>query len=566
MRNALALLAVLSLSALAGCSFKEGNPHHNPGQNPSCFADAQYYPKPAFDIKPTKIHNPGKQGLHKKGIPIRYISDTSFFIKHPFFEQTENELPRLKYYVSTNSGEHWSLGGAFGKGAEYSQCVAGHDAEYWVRFAGPGIAPLYKNGGPHRVYIIDNTPPKIKVKITPGPWLDKKKKIPHIYRVGDVVRVSWSVTDVNIDPKSVQLSSCIGRFLNGIEWDKIGKRTATIGSAEIRLSPEAVNGGIKFRIMAKDKAGNIGLATSRYIDVQPRTRSFRYTRRKTNTGQVINKKRFEKTAIGNVDKNEYVTSDPKSKANKQKPMGKDDPARKFLKPVNLKSKTPTNDDDAEDLLDATDDSENDAPKVDSKDKPDYSVTNPAKQSAKKTNPNQDDMDAKISDSMLSDVIINKKQPKKHVKNPDLIPVQKDTKDKDRASVKDFEQETKSQPKSKPAKTQKVGQRHKKGWPTAGLMLHGGISRCLNWLPADAKNYKRVSLQFSSDGGKTWKTVCKKLRAGQANLWYVPSVNSKKCKIQIVGIDNKGGISVLKTSKKFTVNTKQWDDFDFDQLK
>ena len=558
MRNALALLAVLSLSALAGCSFKEGNPHHNPGQNPSCFADAPFYYEPSSDIAPKEIIKPNVLGLEKKGIPVRYISDSAFFIKHPLASKTENELPRMKYYVSTNSGRHWAKGGAFGKGAEYSQYGVEHDAAYWVRFVGIGIKPT-KNipTSPHRIYVIDTKAPKIKVKVLPGPWLDKKKTIPRIYRVGDVVRVSWSVQDVNIDPKSVKLSACFGRFPNNIEWERIGKNTATVGSAEVRLSPEAVKGGVVFRVDAIDKAGNIGYALSRTVRVQPRTRKFVYTKRTKNTGVDISEKKYKRSAIGNVDNKQYVTSERK-KRNNQNPMTDRDPGKKLLNPINLKSKKPQADmSDAEELLGAAEE-EN----TDSSTKPDYSVTETKEnRRPRKTNPSQTDMDEKISESLLSDLIINgDKKPKKHGKNPDLIPVKNN---KDRASVKDFDIE---EPKNPAPKTEKNQAKHEKGWPTAGLSLQGGMGRCLNWLPTDAKNYKRVSLQFSSDGGKTWKTVNKKLRAGQANLWYVPAVNSTKCKVQIIGIDHKGGISVLHTSQKFTVNTKDWDDFDFDDLK
>ena len=67
----------------------------------------------------------------------------------------------------------------------------------------------------------------------------------------------------------------------------------------------------------------------------------------------------------------------------------------------------------------------------------------------------------------------------------------------------------------------------------------------------------MELQFSSNDGLMWQTVAAGLKPGQPVAWTVPSVNSKTCRLRIVGVtqptDGEKVEVTLAMTQQFVVN-------------
>jgi hypothetical protein len=100
-----------------------------------------------------------------------------------------------------------------------------------------------------------------------------------------------------------------------------------------------------------------------------------------------------------------------------------------------------------------------------------------------------------------------------------------------------------------------------GWPEASMVLHGGVSRLLNWIPPHRGSYDMIELQFSSDDGDRWTTVARDLRKGRATMWTVPMVNSTQCRLRVVGVKTDRRPQELELSPRFAVETGTWKTID-----
>jgi len=94
-----------------------------------------------------------------------------------------------------------------------------------------------------------------------------------------------------------------------------------------------------------------------------------------------------------------------------------------------------------------------------------------------------------------------------------------------------------------------------GWPMAGMLMRGGTSRYLSWLPTSAADYTDLKLQFSANNGRSWRTVASDLKVGRTLKWTVPALTSKTCRIRIVGLAKNGQKTMLVMSREFTVDTR-----------
>lgn len=582
MRNALVLTAMLGFAAClaVGCSFDDENVNSNPGDAPASFSDAPFYYAPKYELKPAEWLGKGQVGKNKEGIPVYYTQDAAFFIKHPLSEQGD-ELPRTRFMVSSNSGKRWVNGGGFGLDAKYYYFDAQTDGSYWVRFIGPGFEySKVPPGQPHRIYVLDTKPPKIDVKITPGIWMDKKKTRRRIFRAGEKITVSWRVRDTNIKVGSVKLDTCFARFPNNVVWKEIPQKIATTGSLDIRIPAEAVNqSGIRFRIRAVDKAGNVGIGMSRILDVRPRQVFFRTKKTSSSQHRKQMRKLFDqkdKDNIFDADPENDPTNEPRQDNKltaddlKNNKIATNHPASKFVKRMNV-----TGDDEADNNQGTVKPEPETQPEVvitkgktDSSDKEDTIVnigTDDDKTGNTTSQKSADDKVETIPSKTESEVKPDKPavanrptQEEIDEKIKNSIPENDKnvaTKPDKKASLSDFETD---EPKSvtKPLSD-------KSGWPAKAAAFTAGASRVMKFMPTEAKNYKTVKLQFTADNGKTWKTIIRKLSSSRPNIWRVPTANSKNCMLRMVAVDAQGGIVVLAKTPKFTVKKVDWDSYDFD---
>jgi len=93
-----------------------------------------------------------------------------------------------------------------------------------------------------------------------------------------------------------------------------------------------------------------------------------------------------------------------------------------------------------------------------------------------------------------------------------------------------------------------------GWPESGVLVRGGTSRILSWLPKDLQKHGRVVLQFSPNNGRSWRTVAENLQLGKSVKWTVPEVNSKVCRLRVLSVPGPGRKIMLAKSVQFIVHT------------
>lgn len=260
MRNGL-LLVLMACVALLGCTSPDENPSWNPPeQYPPPFYDRDFYLAPMVELEPTeKVGN---------NIPIYYSRDELVFIKHPDGQQPASP-PRMGLFYSNNGGTVWNKAGYYGLQQTHFEFHAPQDDRYWVRFVGPGQGTAdVPPGQPHRVYVVDTHAPKINMTVSPSPWVDADRKVPRQFHVGQEVVLHWTVDDKHLIKDSVQLATCYAQFPHNLVWSEFGEQMGPVGAVRVMIPPEAAHqAGLRFRIIAKDKAGNIGIALSEILPV-----------------------------------------------------------------------------------------------------------------------------------------------------------------------------------------------------------------------------------------------------------------------------------------------------------
>ncbi|HDY66107.1 MAG TPA: hypothetical protein ENH84_07755, partial [Phycisphaerae bacterium] len=254
-------LCLVAVWLLVGCTSSDENPDWDPqSEYPYWAYSAPIYYQPTEELKP--------QGKVGDNIPIYYPRDEMFFVPHPQGQQKDLH-PYIAVWYSHDGGQCWKKAGYFGLSQTHFLFAADFDGQYWIRFVGPGqgvseVPP----GQPHRVYVVDTEAPRIYLTVTPGPWDDKQKTIPHIYNVGDTVTVAWTVNDMNLEKDSIRLSTCFAKFPHNLVWKRFKEKLPSASSMQITIPPEAAHqAGMRFRIVADDKAENIGIGMSEIMHV-----------------------------------------------------------------------------------------------------------------------------------------------------------------------------------------------------------------------------------------------------------------------------------------------------------
>ncbi len=249
---------MLTLALLAGCTQVDENSKWNPRADyPPWAYDAPFYYRPTEDIKPFENIGPD--------IPIYYTNNSYYFIKHPGNCQLAG-VARVAIFCSLDEGESWQRNGFYGVEQTHFLFQADQDGRHWIRFVGPGqgVTQVPK-GQPHRIYVVDTKTPIIELQLTPAteekdPGTGQTR--PHIYKPGDSVILKWSVSDVNLKEGSIRLGTCFANFPDNLIWSKFPKPLPPTGEMKIEIPAESAGkgGGLRFRMEATDKAGNIGMA------------------------------------------------------------------------------------------------------------------------------------------------------------------------------------------------------------------------------------------------------------------------------------------------------------------
>ncbi|MCK5113831.1 MAG: hypothetical protein KAR11_03625 [Phycisphaerae bacterium] len=271
MRNKILVVLICLVSAvlavLAGCLAKDENADWSPASSfPSWTYDAPYYHEPATPLKP--------ESTVGNDIPVYYTRDADFFIAHPNGWQ-QNIAPQVSIWYSNTCGESWNLDGYFGLEQRYFIFHAEHDGHYWIRFVGPnpsnekgqGVATV-PPGQPHEIYVVDTHAPTINITVTPSPWEDDDRTIPHIYRVGDTIELQWSVADMSLMENSVTLGTAYAKFPDNVVWSNYDGKLGPVGKMSVTIPEKATKkDGIRFRMLAEDRAKNVGIGMTDILHV-----------------------------------------------------------------------------------------------------------------------------------------------------------------------------------------------------------------------------------------------------------------------------------------------------------
>jgi len=387
------LLLTLALAlAPAGCQCKDENPLWDPPEeHPSWTYDAPFYYRPSEELAAVERTGPD--------IPVYYPACRRFFIKHAGGYQLPG-VPRVGVWFSADAGRNWRRAGYFGVEQTHLLFHADADGPYWIRFVGPGQG-IYEAppGMPHRIYVVDTTPPEIELSVdrAPGSEEEGDERARRTFRVGERAVVRWRVRDANLLPDSVRLATAFAGFPDNVPWTILPAPLPATGTVLVPIPPEASarpgqdGGGMRFRLQARDKAGNLGMAFSEVLYAAPPAPTTQWV---------------------------------------APPPGQWTPA--------------------------------------------------------------------------------------------------------------------TQPTPAPAE--------RPGWPEAGALLRGRARRLLAWLPEEVAKHDRVLLEFSSNGGRSWRIVAEDLRPDRPVEWTVPAVNSKLCRLRIVAPRDDGGRVMLAVSRPFTVHT------------
>ena len=95
-----------------------------------------------------------------------------------------------------------------------------------------------------------------------------------------------------------------------------------------------------------------------------------------------------------------------------------------------------------------------------------------------------------------------------------------------------------------------------GWPLPGAMLRGRARLTVDWMPPEAANLEAIEMQFTGDNARSWDTVASNLPPLRSFKWTVPPLNSKNCRIRLIGTNPAGQRVQVAMSQRFTVQTPE----------
>ncbi len=257
----------LATALIAGCVQVDENPDWDPRQLPGWTYDAPFYCRPTEELKVIETISDETTG---NTIPVYYSRSEYFFIRHPGGYQVTG-VPRVAVWCSVGEEQTWKKQGYFGVEQSHFLFKAVRDGRHWIRFVGPGQGVTrVPPGVPHRIYVVDRQPPEIIVTVEPSPWKDEEETEHRIYQAGQEVALRWVVRDPHLARGTVRLQTCFARFPHNLVWSEFPTSLPARGEkAKVAIPPEAVGeGGIRFRIEARDKAGNVGMGLTDVLLVQ----------------------------------------------------------------------------------------------------------------------------------------------------------------------------------------------------------------------------------------------------------------------------------------------------------
>ena len=271
----------VGLALVTGCSqwphIRQGQMPCDPAEAlPEWAFDAPYYFLPPPEGVPQPASRPAAD------FPTHYyVRDKLFLVERPANEVPADRAPRIAIWWTDTDGCVWNRAGYFGLSQTYFPFLVGDDADYGIRFVGPGIREsLTSDTIPHRIYHVDRVPPTVYICVSPD--------LP-VFDPGQTLNISWVIHERFLDPRSVRLNITWGWENPDMpQWrpdqplpvesgdpDKLAtrhwhpyKKDLEAEGAFLYDIPKHITGeSFQFQVRAQDLAGNYGVGYTRVLFV-----------------------------------------------------------------------------------------------------------------------------------------------------------------------------------------------------------------------------------------------------------------------------------------------------------
>ncbi len=483
-----------------GCVQRDENPHWNPqGDYPEWTYDAPFYYRPSQELQVAEVIG--------QDIPIYYTNSPYFFVVHPGGYQVIGE-PRVAVWHSEQDGKEWRRAGFYGVEQTHFLFKAEHDGPHWIRFVGPGQGhSKVPPGTPHRIYVVDTARPGIELTIDPPPWMDEEKKEPRFYEVGQLVTLRWKVSELHLAKDSIRLGTCFAEFPNNLIWSQFPMALASEGEIRVEIPVEATaDGGMRFRMEAADKAGNVGMAMTEVLQIRGRPVDLRPWPTTQPTVRPV-------TASAPV----AVTHPGPPHGGTTSPAPTTQPARSA--PVRASDAT-------------TRPAPASAPAL----RPPHGLPTRGGTTNATTQPAGSAVSSPLAEPAVPQVGSEKARRIIQTATRPALPRP--------VGPDDLIQQTHGTPGCR------------LGWPLPGTLLRGRTRRTIDWMPDAAARLRDLEFQFTGDNARSWDTVASGFEPHRSVRWSVPPINSKNCRIRLVGTDPTGQRVQVAMSQRFTVQTPE----------
>lgn len=502
MRRVVWGILVAAVLLPTGCTLRDENPDWSPGADyPPWAFDAPVYYRPTEEL-------PVAETL-EGGIEVYYTPRDFFFIRHPDGYQLDGE-PRVAVWLSTDRGGHWRRAGYFGVEQTHFLLRGEGDGPHWIRFVGPGQGtPDVLPARPRRIYTVDRQPPKTTIRVSPAPWKDEDRTAPRRYEVGQVVTVSWDVSDANLRPGSVRIGMAKADAMGAVVWRWFNEPLPPVGTLRAPVPIEAARDGtMRFHLTAEDQAGNVGMAVTDVMHITAPTA----VAQPAEGAPEPSSPRQPHTAppSGQVPSNPSPSQPPNEPGSPipSRSPGPAPPGPDAATPAGPGARSAVKAPRRDGVPGAS--RETDGTWL--------GLTSAPQLAVWEEGPGAGEDRARTADGRA------------------ILPILGRFETLDRRP---------------PARLD---------WPQRGGLLRGRTLRVLRWMPARAARHDAVDLLFSATDGRTWWTLAEGVEPGRPIHWFVPPVSSRHCRLKLAARDERGRSIPLAVSEPFQVHTPGADEW------
>ena len=230
---------------------------------PAPFKPAKTYPEWAYDAPSytRPVDEPKAEPKSRAKDPDHYFTSKPVIMVHQPEGYVAEEIPRVAVWYTRDNGHQWKKAGYFGRSATYFPLQVKKEGDYGIRFVGPGQeAAMEAPPNPVCVHHVDMTPPKVALSIDPEQaW----------YTLGQRVTVNWTATDPHLEAMPARVSVITDWASDQARPIEIAREQPEAGSVDYTIPTNLMGDGFRIRVDAIDRAGNIGMAYSQTLQIEP---------------------------------------------------------------------------------------------------------------------------------------------------------------------------------------------------------------------------------------------------------------------------------------------------------